>query len=61
MNTEREDRAIDGWCTVLERIEKSPIMVVEHPDRETPAQGGCDAIVDRKNARHAVGRDARLY
>ena len=54
MNTEREDRAIDGWCTVLGRIEKSTITVVEHPDREKPGQDGCDAIVDRKNTRHAV-------
>ncbi len=54
MNTEREDRAIDGWCTVIGRIERSPITVVEHPDREKPGQGGCDAIVDRKNTRHAV-------
>lgn len=54
MNTDREDRAIDGWCTVLGRIEKSPIVVIEHPDREKPGRGGCDAIVERKNARHAV-------
>lgn len=50
----REDRAIDGWCVVLSRIEGAPVTVVERPDKDKPGQGGCDAIVERRGVRHAV-------
>lgn len=51
---QREDRAIEGWCAVLSRIEDSPIVIVERPDREKPGQGGCDAVVRRQGELQAL-------
>lgn len=51
---EREDRALEGWCTVVGRIEGSRIDMIERPDRDQPGRGGCDAIVRRRGVLQAV-------
>lgn len=51
---DRGDRAIEAWCTVVSKVESVPVRISRRPDRETPGQGGCDAIVERGDARNAL-------
>jgi hypothetical protein len=41
-----EDEVLAAWCGALSRVRGGAIVIVGHPDRDNPGQGGCDALAE---------------